>query len=154
MCHNSCRNKSVNASNMMDNVTSRTNVVTITVVTFPSILTLWRLTCSSNWCMHSAGWMLLPLAEFQEMKELSTSCQPGGKIKKNMEKMSKIFWMPKHITNWVTISLLFTYNIHKAPKDVHNISPQWMLLGWGSIALWTASTCTQQQYDHHGGQWP
>lgn len=54
--------------------TSRTKVVTITVQTLPSILTLWRRTCSSNWCMHSTGWTESPLEEPQKLKDFSTSC--------------------------------------------------------------------------------
>lgn len=39
----------------------------------PSMFTRWRLTCSSNCCMQSAGWMPSPSAVFQKSKVPSTS---------------------------------------------------------------------------------
>lgn len=55
-------------------ITSRTKVVTITVQTLPSILTLCRLTFSSNCSMHSAGWTRSPSGVPQKAKDSSTSC--------------------------------------------------------------------------------
>ena len=55
-------------------LTSRTKVVTITVHTLPSMLTLWRLTCSSNCCMASAGWTKSPSGVAQKSKDSFTSC--------------------------------------------------------------------------------
>ena len=55
-------------------VTSSTNVVTMTVQTLPSMFTLWRRTCSRSLCIHSAGWTASPSAVPQKENDRSTSC--------------------------------------------------------------------------------